>query len=520
MKIKVLLVDDEKLERVLIRKGFPWEEKGFEIIGEASCGEDALEFVNYRKPDIVITDISMPRMDGLALAEEIMKVHPLCHIVIVTGYREFDYARRAIKIGVMDFLLKPVSMRDLKEVIGKIEREIEQEKSKREAVEELKKNILANQDIVRESFFQRLIVGRISMEEATRRLLAFDCGGLLEHCICANIHLVKSEDKRVLTEKQDCVLRKIAERNPENMVCFIHYMQNIILLFMEWQMDKVVDYCTKLQETLKDSDVVCTIGVSRKKSGFEGIAKAYEESEKAISAFIFLGRAQVITYQQYDDIVREEPGKNEMDWGKLLFSVENGLEDKMQECVKSYLQIISKYKDLELRRLLAMNFLAKAGDSLAKYKKSMIQLVEEEELYNEIFRVNSMNEMEHFLLKHLRIICEYHQKKRGKKGNRVVEEAMKYIDEHLYDMDLSLKVVAAQIYSNESYLSRIFKREIGISLIEYITQNRIEESMRLLKSTDLKAYEIADKIGFKNSHYFSICFKKISGVTIKEFREK
>ncbi len=255
--IKVLLVDDEKLERILLRKGFDWNRHGFEIIGEAGNASEALEFIKDNKPDLILTDINMPKIDGLELSALLFKKLPLCQIVIVTSYREFDYARRALKLGITDFLLKPINMKDIEALTV----------------------------IVKERFTQLNI-----------------------------------------------------------------------------------------------------------------------ESDSTI-------------------------GKN----------LEGNLEKNPE-------------------------------------------------------------------------------KPPTKKMHKTILEALNYINKEIYNPDLSLKLVASQIYSNESYLSRLFKQEMKTSLIEYITERRISESIRLLNETDLKVYEIAEQIGFRDAHYFGICFKKKTGLTIKKFR--
>ncbi len=160
MEIKVLIVDDEKLERVLIKRGFPWEDYGFSVIGEVSSGTEALEFIKYRKPELVLTDINMPHMDGLELAEHISALDESIHVIMITGYREFEYARRAVKLGVEDFLLKPIDMNELMEIALKIRGKIIKEKARRKEVEMLKQSVSADQDIIMESFFQRLVEKR------------------------------------------------------------------------------------------------------------------------------------------------------------------------------------------------------------------------------------------------------------------------------------------------------------------------------------------------------------------------
>ncbi|OYP47616.1 hypothetical protein CG709_03320, partial [Lachnotalea glycerini] len=190
------------------------------------------------------------------------------------------------------------------------------------------------------------------------------------------------------------------------------------------------------------------------------------------------------------------------------------------EYIQEYVELIqcSRVTDIEYYRLMIMNILTRAGTTLNKYGMSLAQLVGEERLYKEVRLINTLNEMAEYLSQTLRIIMNYHESKKLKQKNKVVVEATAFIDKNLFDPELSLKLVASKIYSNESYLSRVFKKEKEISLIEYILKNRIEESIRLLNTTDLKVYEIAEKIGFRDSHYFSICFKKQTGVTVKEFK--
>lgn len=168
--LNVLLVDDEKLERVLIRKGYNWEENGFNIVGEAASGEDALEYINYHNVDIVITDINMPGMDGLQFTEKLLQKNPKCRVVIVTGFREFEYARKAIKLGVDEFLLKPVNIKEISEVMTKIKTEIAKVNEEESKVAKLKESAEKNYDILRESFLLRLVENRIGEEEATKKI--------------------------------------------------------------------------------------------------------------------------------------------------------------------------------------------------------------------------------------------------------------------------------------------------------------------------------------------------------------
>ncbi len=514
MQIKVLIVDDEKLERVLIKRGFPWEEHGFSVIGEASSGAEALEFIRHRKPELVLTDISMPHMDGLELAENISALDENVHVIMITGYREFEYARRAVKLGVEDFLLKPIDMNELKEITLRIKEKIIRETARRQEVELLKQSVSADQDILMESFFQRLVERRTSEEEAEKKLPAYGCEALLEACCCLSIHLKEEAHKRAL---------ELLGKNPiEGTVSFLHYMKNIVVFCTAKSLENSGEIARQLHQRLKEDHIYATVGMSRAHEGYAGIAEAFAESENALSASVLLGGNRIITYEEYLRVMEKNPDKLAFDWEDFLFSLTNGVSDRVFSAMEDYVDGIrnSRVTEVEYLRLMAMDLMSKAGSTLNKYGDSLELLMGEEQLYESIRSIQTVEECRLFLEESIRMILDYHNSKKAKQGNKAVNEALEYINKNFCDPGLSLKTVASAVFSNESYLSRVFKKEVGQSLIEYVLKKRIEESIRLLNTTDLKVYEIAERVGFRDSHYFSICFKKHVGVTVKELKQR
>lgn len=517
--IKVLIVDDEKLERVLISKGFPWEEYGFQIIGEASSGMEALEFIKHRRPELIITDINMPHMDGLKLAEHIYSLYEKVHVIIITGYREFEYARQAVKLGVEDFLLKPVDMNELSDIAARIKMKIGKEKAHEQEVEMLKQNVSADQDIFMESFFQRLVEQRITKEEAEKKLYAYSCEALLDSCCCLSIHI---KDENSDTEPHKKAMELFREHEIPQTISFLHYMKHMIIFCVGSSVMKGKEIAREFHHILSDNRLSATIGISGIKHGFKGIGTAFTEAEHALSASVLLGGNQVITYEDYLRVKEKNPGKLMFDWDDFLFSLTNGISERVWTFIEDYISGIrnSKVTEVEYLRLMTMDLTSKAGSTLHKYGDSLEQLIGEEALYEGIRGIQSLDDCRRFLKDWMNLILDYHNGKKTKQGNKVVREALSYINENFCDPNLSLKTAAANVYSNESYLSRVFKKEVGLSLIEYVMKKRIEESILLLNSTDLKVYEIAEKVGFRDSHYFSICFKKHVGVTVKEFKQR
>lgn len=525
-KIKVLFVDDEKLERVLIRRGYPWEENGFEIIGEADSGREALEFIAHREPDLVLTDINMPNMTGLELSEQIVKKYPKCHVVIVTGYRDFEYARQAVKIGVEDFLLKPVNIEDIKKVAERVKGKIEERIKEEGEVEKLKETLSEEQDVLRETFLNQLVENRISSEKATIKLGVYGYEKLEKHCSCINITV--KENSRQESEGADEftnhaeVLDYLNKHMPEESVVFVHYMNNIVVFFMSEDKEIAMENAKNIIDDILTKGISAIIGVSGVHKGIQGIAEAYDESKKALRASVMLGQNKVISYDEYMDIMQSRRPLPRFPWDEFTFAVSNLLYDKVEKLLQEYFINLEKANsdDDEYLQLMTVDVLSKAGIALSKHGTDLFQLVGEEQLFYDISRIESVSEGQDLIRKNINFVMEYLEKKKKKQGNRVVEQALEYINDNFNDPELTLKTVAEKVFSNESYLSRVFKKEVGNSLIEYVTKKRIEESINLLNTTDLKVYEVAEKVGFRDSHYFSICFKKQVGVTVKEYRNR
>jgi two-component system response regulator YesN len=524
MAIKVLILDDEKLERVLIRRGFHWEENGFEIIGEAGSAQEALECMRICRPHIIITDINMPNMNGLQFVSAALKEFKDSNIryVIITGYRDFEYARQAVKLGVEDFLLKPISIADLFNTVMKLKDEIQRVEEEKNELKQLKESFYLNRNIAKESFLQRLVENRVSEQEAMNKLNLYEFQSIAKNCLCCNINIDNKpdqEDKTVSNSEQ--VLAMVKAMKPEPVVAFVHYLGNVIAYYSSVDYEQLRYHLEFLQTEIKERfSVSVNIGISNIHTGFEGIYKAYREADKALSTRIIMGQNRCIIYEDYLKY-RKTINLTDIDWEDFIFSVKNCLDTKVDNYVNRYMLHIreAQNRDLQWLKFMTVNILTKGELTLHKNGKSLTDLEGLKNYSEQIDNIDSLEDMQEVIISSLAAIMEFHKSTRPKKGKPVIEQALEVIHEHLYDPDLSLSMVASKIYTNDSYLSRIFKQEMKESLIEFIVKKRIEESIHLLNTTDLKVYEVAEKIGIKDPHYFSICFKKQVGVTVKEYRK-
>ncbi len=523
MSIKVLIVDDEKLERVLIKKGFAWEEHGFEIIGEAETGSKALELMALTRPDIVLTDINMPNINGLEFIEKAQKEFKDygTKFVIITGYRDFEYAQKAVRLGVEDFLLKPINIQNISDVMQTLKQKMETDALEIQKIDQLKASVDQNKEILRQSFLQRLVENHVAKSEAKTKLDTYGYSNLIGQCVCCIVQLDQSLDEEQQKNYHYKILDIIEAMQLDEEIAFIHYLGNLILYFslpnyelIVQRMNMVRDKVGHLLNTKVD------VGISQMCKGYEGIHQAYQEANKALHARMMLDEARCILYEDY---LRCKQTVNiaAMDWDDFLFSVQNGLEPQVEAFVDNYIQQIreSGNQDLQWLKFMTINILTKAEPVLHKHGKSLATLGKYHDFDQRVDNIETIAMMEVIIRDTLKAMMEYNKRLKPKKGKQVIEQALEVIEADIYDPQMGLAYVAGKIYVNDSYLSRVFKQETGQSLTAYIMKKRIDESIRLLNTTDLKVYEIAERIGINNAHYFSICFKKQIGMTVKQYKE-
>lgn len=525
MSIKVMIVDDEHLGRALVKLGTDWEANGFEIIGEADSGKSALEFMKGSIPDVLLTDICMPFMDGLELSERVRKEYPQVRIVIMTGHREFEYAQRAVKLGVTEFLLKPVNNEEIVNVLVKLRKDILEQREREREISSIRTQLDNSLPIVREHFINDLVHGKADKLQCPELIKKYGLEFVNGQVSCLYI-------KPCLNEQGEAVYgawKRDVTAAAERMITAAHAGistadGDVILL---------VDGCCSendilaLKETIKHavSGKACcaaTIGVSGRHAGVEGAACAYREAKEAAKARIIYGKDRIIRFEELDCLRQENSELLEGNWSEFAAFIRNGIEDKAREYIHNYILWISGTGSLDIQiiRLLCTNVVTISITVLNEMGKKLTQVFPEGyDVFNEISRVDTLEDMEELLRYFVSEIINYIKAGKEKKTCQLVDEAKKYIQEHLCESDLSLKKIAKSLYVNESYLSRVFKAEAGENVTEYVLKLRIGKALKYLNETSLKVYEISELIGFSDSHYFGICFKKYTGKSVNEYKK-
>lgn len=527
--IKMIIVDDEKPIRDLLKASIDWDSLGINIAGEADCTQEALELVESELPDIVITDICMPMTDGIELSRQIIEKYPNTKILIFTGHDEFDYATRSIKVGITDFLLKPLDEDEILKAIEKVKEDILTDRLQEDKYKKLGQYLEENRQYLEERCLNSLIAKNFDDEQIKQRLEYLGINFQEKFFQIAVIDVMSSmtsedsEQTRLFLNLECQRLLKEYFTSAEEIYMFsdINY-QNVLLLnnssinFLECLED------IKFQIITRQKCYV-SVGIGNHYDSMEQISLSYTQACLALKYRVVVGRNQIVNYKEIDISSEKQHifyGDQKED---LTTYLKTGQLSKVIELIDTIFdkQNIGRTLDIIPARVAATNILSNVMNVLYETGLSDNEIFYEViEVYERVFKFETIMDIQQsiktLVIKTSQIIDEI----KNRRENRIVEEIKAYLSQAYSDSTLSLTSVAKQFYLNSSYLSRCFKQETGVTFIEYLTKIRMEESMRLIRSTNARAYQIGEMVGIPDPKYFSQSFKKYAGMTVNEFKKE
>ena len=536
--LKVFLVEDEVVMRNGIKNNIPWEQEGFEFAGEASDGELAYPLIKKEKPDILITDIRMPFMDGLELSRLVKKELPQIKIIILSGYNEFDYAKTAINIGVTDYLLKPISSAKLLEAVKKVADMIEKEQDNARLIKRYEKEMEENILQEKHKLWGALASNRLStielLEKGQRLGIDFTASAYQVFLF----KLMQEGDSTGCSEEMNRASEKVNElagswehvlsfdRSPEGWAFLIkgESEEEVQSTYLETRKEllELVEGYPKVEYFGGIGNVVHRIG---------DIQTSYKEAARAFSSRFFMDANQIADSAEMVKVQMEQDGK--IDVSKMLSKkrehelVERFLKNGTTEEVDSFLDELfqnigeQNCKSLLYRQYVVMDLFFCASDFLGNLEMDIENLPEECRDINQI--VEMAEDAENLRYQIGNLFTETMQLRDGhskKKYSKLLEDAKDFIDENYKHDEMSLNTVAAQVNISPSYFSTIFSSEMGQTFVEYLTHVRLEKAKELLMCSNMRTAEIGYEVGYKDSHYFSYIFKKVVGCSPKEYRNR
>lgn len=531
---KVFLVEDEIVVREGIRKNIQWEQYGFSYAGDAPDGELALPLIRQIQPDLLITDIKMPFMDGLALSELVRKELPHTKIVIISGYDDFTYAQQAIRMGVEQYLLKPIIKEKMVELLVSLQKKMEMEQEQREYLSMFQREAQEYEAFSRRRFFEQIVTGGLSVSEIseTAKSMEIDL-----NAPCYNVLLFSlnsAEYNGSTPEGYTDALAALQERVTR------YFIAHTELILFRWNItthavlikgdaeeinSRTANCVSGIQELCAQAGrevdwyIACGTPVSR----LSALPACFSEASRILSYRYLCPEEHLLSEESIQSIrssraTTKEIGKPEVDQERIHRFFSSGAEGEIDSFVdqllrsardeRSLLTMFCRYLTMTVY-FAAAAYLDSIGCHAESYwppelrPKDNISTPEEARGYMRQIMLHAI---------HLR------DRESRKQQRDLLSKAIAFIDEHYADETISLDRVAQKVNISPNYFSAMFSQEIGQTFIEYLTEKRINEAKRMLRQTEMRSSEIAFAVGFRDSHYFSFVFKKVSGCTPSEYR--
>ena len=542
--LKIFLAEDEVIVRETIKRMIPWEELGFELVGEAADGEMALPLLIRQKPDLLITDIKMPFMDGLTLAKLAKKELPELKIVILSGYDDFNYAKQAINIGVEDYLLKPITKNALIERLSEIRSRYEHEKTQKEYYEKFQREMQDYEKNSSRDFFEALVRGSMDMMEVYKKAEKLGVDIVAEAYNILIFTMNSEEDfsgqKEGYSEWEAETLEMLEEffsGHPSAMLFRSNiFSYGVLLKGQKESIKEITKECVgKIQGILnrKESKREWFLAVGQPVERLSQIKKSYHTASRAFSQRYLYG--ENILYYDEMEMMEHRSGQADTNDNAYLKKVDvnalnpailqkflsNGIQEEIENFVKDYFYAIGQepMESLVFRNYVILN----VRFSVITFLKGLGCDTEGMEPENtEEILVESGKNIENAIAYAEKMISRaitIRDQNSGNKNRSILKTAVDFIDEHYMDEDISLNTAANVANVSSNHFSALFSQNMGQTFIEYLTSLRMNKAKELLRCTGMRSSEIAGEIGYKDAHYFSYLFKKTQGMTPSDYRK-
>lgn len=478
---KLLIVEDEWIIRKALMS-LPWETIGVTEIFEADNGQEGLACYKEQQPQVVLSDINMPFVDGIAMGKEIVEQNKNCQIIFLTGYSEFSYAQAAVSLKAFDYILKPVDATVLLPQVDEAFKQIEEE----EMAE------LASRDYQRREWIKRIILSKKSENNEQFNTL-FSVNGPFQ-CMCyftnkatLEVPAMFQKDSLRLEDNTYFTLIQLGEQQPE----FQHWLDSPELKEFLFRQEGWIGLSTISSDPKEISDKIVEARISFEKNKFD---------QPGIYAY--------------------DPQTSRLDFSPILIELEQKLVQQIEN--RAPKKVYALLDSLEMNGTLMTLPLSQIRPFLMKQVFMLFQAAKNVITCDEFAvyqKITSSTVVEDMLAPVKEMVdCWQKNQEVGSKSGTIIQQAKRFIDSHYANEEISLQVVAENIHVSPPYLSNLFKSETGKNYTEYLFERRMEAAYQLLRNTNKTITDISLETGFTNPNYFSSCFKKDSGVSPKQYR--
>jgi two-component system, response regulator YesN len=523
MSYKVFFVEDEIITREGIRDNVDWQASGFEFCGEATDGEMALPLLRTAQPDVLITDIKMPFMDGLQLSKIVRERMPWMKIIILSGHDEFEYAQKAISLGVADYLLKPVTVQKLQNILQKLTVQLDQERKEQDNLKKLQAQVEENQATLRERLLFKLVVGAISPTDAIEngQIFGLDLAARYYLVMIVKIELGDRTEQYDHDEYQQMqhVLTALAEKNPDIFVLKRDWGDLILIMkgstpeYLEEERDLLL---AEIQQMVAKTRYQLTLGVGASKNRIADISQSFVEALMNLQNPSYRNGAGWNQAMERVELLK-------MDKSAVEDYLRCGAKDQFDEFFNTYIGTLGEtaLKSVAIKNYIFVDVILATAKLINELGGEIDKVIPELNFIETILsKVKSVEQLREQAYKIVSSGLDYRDSRPNGQHLDLIHQAKAYIEHHYADPELSLNNVAAQANLSASHFSVVFSQETCQTFKEYLTEIRINKAKELLRMTRLRSADIAYQVGYNDPHYFSSVFKKNTGLSPIEFRSQ
>ncbi|SCW44391.1 two-component system, response regulator YesN [Ruminococcaceae bacterium YRB3002] len=527
--IKVFICEDESIVREGLRDMIPWEKYGYEFVGDAPDGEMALPMIRELKPDVLITDITMPFMDGLALSKTVLDELPNIKIIVISGYSDFEYARKAIELGVEQYLLKPVTKADMINALEGTRKKITEENEQKDYVRQYEQEFKKFERMTHRAFFEKLVEGSMSVQEI------YEQANKLHLNLSANgynivIFTIQDVNQSTYTDDAANVTERLLNQflqYPDYILFRCNLLSYAVLIKGDAdRLPQLEEKCVRMireqcEQASSALDWHVAVGVPTNR--LSGLSSCYADANRAFAYRHLFPRKHVFTSAQ---LKKEQDAQNDVEINKIdagkfdpliiRYFVQTGTLNEVETFTDEYIASLDGSEhSILFRYYLLVSIRVNVELALKEANVSPEDIAARLPAFD---MNDTAEEVSSYLRDVLTAAIKMRDAEAQKRSNDIIDNALQYINNHYADEDISLDSVAEAINISANYLSALFSHRVGLSFVEYLTKKRMSRAKFLLRNTSKKSGEIACEIGYKDPRYFSFVFKKNQGCTPSQYR--
>ena len=502
--MKILIADDEDYTREGLMEGINWDEFGIDEVMQATNGQEALKTARWFHPDIVLTDIRMPKMDGISFAWQLLEENPESRVIFISGYMEIEYLKSAIQLSVVDYIEKPIDLAELKKALEKAVSEVREDRRNRAAVE--------NQRSTQQQTLVSLLCGGEADARTIEKLARETDFPLNTMYVCIFVqHPIREpardgdmeQLRRILQSRQGRALGRYDKEKRQF---------QMVLSFPEGKQYQIMPICAELLEAFPR----CWIGAGLEAASYRQVCKSCRTAALAVNCSFYQPEKRI--FRVTEDIQRKntiEPGI----YSEFL-QVLSGPLQKLKSWFQSLFEELEKniYCPREHIYTLMVSLLLALYRRYPELYGQCPEVQVEEQIQPVLSGMENIRQIRDFTDSLLSWIQERDEEQAG--YSRVVQGAISYIAQHFGEQELSVAQIAGQLHFSQAHLNVLFKQETKMTIKQYLSNYRLERAKLMLERDFYKVSEIAEKCGYTNANYFTKVFREITGMTPAEYRKQ